>query len=72
MVVFFHLSFYSNSRPFSSFKRWSDREWRESLNKNNSNSLSALRQKLRRYLKQEPLEKEIQAYREVCHSQYSF
>ena len=44
---------------------WGDREWRETLNKNNSNNLSALRQKIRRFLKQEPLEKEINAYREV-------
>ncbi|CAF3629750.1 unnamed protein product [Rotaria sordida] len=43
---------------------WGDREWRETLTKNNSNNLSALRQKIRRYLKQEPLEKEINAYRE--------
>ena len=45
---------------------WGDRDWRETLNKNNSNNLSALRQKIRRFLKQEPLEKEINAYREVC------
>ncbi|CAF4130632.1 unnamed protein product [Rotaria magnacalcarata] len=43
---------------------WSDREWRETLTKNNSNNLSALRQKIRRYLKQGTLEKEINAYRE--------
>ncbi|CAF0832422.1 unnamed protein product [Adineta steineri] len=43
---------------------WGDREWRDALNKNNSNNLSALRQKIRRFLKQEPLEKEINAYRE--------
>ncbi|CAF1190390.1 unnamed protein product, partial [Adineta ricciae] len=43
---------------------WGDRDWRETLNKNNSNNLSALRQKIRRFLKQEPLEKEINAYRE--------
>ncbi len=49
------------------FQCWGDREWRETLNKNNSNNLSALRQKIRRYLKQEPLEKEINAYREVCY-----
>jgi len=44
---------------------WGDRAWRETLSKNNSNNLSALRQKIRRFLKQEPLESEINAYREV-------
>lgn len=43
---------------------WGDRAWRETLSKNNSNNLSALRQKIRRFLKQEPLESEINAYRE--------
>ncbi len=51
---------------------WGDREWRETLNKNNSNNLSALRQKIRRFLKQEPLEKEVNAYREVRYNKYKF
>ncbi|CAF2622741.1 unnamed protein product [Rotaria sp. Silwood2] len=51
---------------------WGDRDWRETLTKNNSNNLSALRQKIRRYLKQEPLEKEINAYREVRYFEYKY
>ena len=46
-----------------SLQCWEDREWRDSISKNNAKGLTTLRQKLRKYCRD--FETEMAKYREV-------